>query len=119
MEIIRATQEICNRAREVREKAHASVYWKLNIEALLESNNLIFQGPISYQDMEECYNRVLDEYDPNILEYWETDTESYDGNPFWSLVELENGEVSNVMLWETQDVESIATYLSQKYKWRK
>lgn len=121
-------QEICEQATLFRKKAKSTKEWKLNIEALLESNNALFKGPISYEDMEACFNYVLDRYDPNVLiqqgelkeEDYQMFIEEYDGNPFWSLMEIdEHGNIIDVFLYDTDDREAVAEFLEKKYKWIK
>jgi hypothetical protein len=113
-------------ATRIRKEARLSPFWKENIEALLESNNRLFLGPISYEYMEQCYERIMDDYDPNKIfkdDVKEKDLSTYlmlqadTINPFFSLIELDDQrQVSNVMLWETEDREMIGALLSQKYK---
>jgi hypothetical protein len=120
--------ELLSEATRIREEAKKTIYWKLNIEALLESNHECFVGPISYEDIEACFNFILDQYDPNILirdgilserDYKIYVENSEDGNPFFSLIELdEEKNVKDVILWETDDRELVGEFLSKKYKWR-
>ncbi|NVN19251.1 hypothetical protein GUA46_12950 [Muricauda sp. HICW] len=119
--------EICMHAKTLREQAKSTKYWELNIKALLESNNEIYEGPISNEDMEACFNYVLDFYDPNkLIEEGELPKEEYDfyideytGNPFWSLFDVnEEGQVVDVFLYETDDCEAVGDFLDKKYKLR-
>jgi len=120
-------EQICMHAKALREQAKSLDIWELNIDALLNSNNWIFEGPISREDMKACFNYVLDFYDPNKLiaegELPEEDYDlykvEYDGNPFWSLFEVnEQGKVVDVFLHETEDCEEVGRFLEKKYKWR-
>jgi hypothetical protein len=122
-------EDLLAEATRIRAEAKKSEFWKLNMEALLESNNELFEGPIAYDDIEACYNYVLDLYDPNVLlkngglihgEYQSYVESSGDGNPFFSLIQLDgNRNVEDVILWETDDVEAVGEFLSKKYKWKK
>ncbi|MBW8198512.1 hypothetical protein [Flagellimonas abyssi] len=119
--------EICMHAKTLREQAKATENWEFNIRDLLESNNEIYEGPISNGDMEACFNYVLDLYDPNkMIEEGELPKEEYDfyineytGNPFWSLFDVnEEGLVVDVFLYETDDCEAVGEFLDKKYKRR-
>lgn len=120
--------EILAEATRIRKAAQESPYWNLNIDALIESNNECFEGPISREDMEACFNFVLDKYDPNVLikegfmtpEDYSFYIENYsDGNPFFSLIELDDERnVKDVVLGETDDCEWVGEFLSKKYKWK-
>ncbi len=120
--------EFVQEAKRIRQAAKQSEFWRLNIEALIESNNGLFEGPISYDDMEACYTYVLDQYDPELLiredllkpdQYDEYLRTYRDSNPFFPLIELdENRKIKNVVLWETADCEMVGDFLSRRYKWR-
>ncbi|MFD2098764.1 hypothetical protein [Flagellimonas iocasae] len=125
---MKTIEEICTHAFLLRKQARTVGEWELNIYALLESNHEIFEGPISLEDMEDCFNHVLDLYDPNVMirngELTEEDyscyIESYDGNPFWSLFQVdEKGNVIDVFLYETDDCEAVGAFLEEKYKRKK
>lgn len=118
------SRKVLHRARELRERASRSPFWEKNIEELLKSNNELFKGPISHEDMEACYNFVLDCYDPNVQqEEWkwleDEESEKDDFNMFFSLIELDDRDsITAVMLWETEDRELVARFLSKKYEWK-
>jgi hypothetical protein len=112
----------------IRKEAQESPFWNLNIDALLESNNECFEGPILRADIEACYNFVMDQYDthirikegilepPHFEEYLAIHKE---GNPFFSLIELdEQKNVIDVTLVDTVDCELVGEFLSEKYKWK-
>lgn len=112
----------------LRVEAKALASWKDNINELIISNNELFEGPISYENMEACYNSILDMYDPNVLirnnELSKDDYDEFEaelgGDPFWSLLELDTeGRVVDVLLYETVDCKAVGEYLQGKYSWRK
>lgn len=120
--------EILTEAARIRKAAQASPYWNLNIDALIESNNECFVGPITRIDMEACFNFVLDKYDPNVLikdgllnpdDYPSYIENHIDRNPFFSLIELDdNRDVKDVVLSDTVDCEWVGEFLSAKYEWK-
>lgn len=120
--------EFLREVSRIRSEAQKSRFWDLNIDALIESNSKCFEGPISRTDMEECYNFVLDQYDPHVLirtgYLKDADYEDYvnyyaDRNPFIELIELDDQRnIKDVVLYTTDDREFVAEFLSKKYKWK-
>jgi hypothetical protein len=127
MSDLRSTMDaLLNEAIRIRKAAVQSPLWNLNIDALLETNNECFAGPVLRADMEACYNFVMDQYDPHLLikegflkpEQYESYLENIDGNPFYSLIELdEQRNIKNIWLEDTADCELVGEFLSKKYKW--
>lgn len=124
-------KERCEQATALRVAARKIESWSLNIDELLKSNEAFFEGTISREDMEACYDYVLDQYDPNyLIEHKYLEEKDYQGylenfdedphyNPFFELLEIdETGKVVDVVLYTTDDREHLAKFLIKKYKYK-